>query len=76
MTANIHNAFSLGKFGEFVFARQTPCLAAERHPSLRGSFKSWRRRRAAERELSRLTDRELADIGVSRDNIGKAVRTK
>lgn len=30
---------------------------------------SWRREREAVRELSRLTDRELADLGISRSDI-------
>lgn len=32
-------------------------------------FRSWRRYEASLRELSRLGDRELADIGVSRSDI-------
>jgi len=32
-------------------------------------FESWRRYDAAVRELSHLTDRELADIGISRSDI-------
>lgn len=33
----------------------------------------WRREREAVRELSRLTDRELADLGISRCDIGAVV---
>lgn len=33
----------------------------------------WRREREAVRELSRLTDRELADLGISRCDIGDVV---
>lgn len=33
----------------------------------------WRRERGAIRELSRLSDRELADLGVARGDIGAAV---
>ena len=32
-------------------------------------FASWRREREAVRELSRLTDRELADLGIGRSDI-------
>jgi uncharacterized protein YjiS (DUF1127 family) len=32
-------------------------------------FRSWRRYEASVRELSRLGDRELADIGISRSDI-------
>jgi len=32
-------------------------------------FRQWRRYEASLRELSRLSDRELADIGVSRSDI-------
>jgi uncharacterized protein YjiS (DUF1127 family) len=32
-------------------------------------FRSWRRYEASLRELSRLGDRELADIGISRSDI-------
>lgn len=35
---------------------------------------AWRRNREAVRELSRLTDRELTDIGISRDDIVAIVR--
>ena len=32
-------------------------------------FASWRREREAVRELSRLSDRELADLGIARSDI-------
>jgi uncharacterized protein YjiS (DUF1127 family) len=32
-------------------------------------YQAWRRYEAARRELSHLTDRELADIGISRSEI-------
>ena len=37
-------------------------------------FSAWRRYRDAVRELSSLTDRELSDIGVNRDDIGAIAR--
>lgn len=33
------------------------------------SFRNWRRYRATVNELSRLSDRELSDIGLSRSDI-------
>ena len=35
----------------------------------------WRRQRASLRELTRLTDRELADIGIRRGDIESVIRT-
>lgn len=76
MSTNITNPFSLGKFGDLLFTRQTPMVTAERHKSLLNSLKAWRARRKAEAELVSLSDRELADIGVSRQGIHAAVRTR
>ena len=74
MATNIHKQPPLGKFGELLFTRQTPHVEAERHKSLLGGFKAWRQRRAAEAELSNLSDRDLSDIGLTRAEIRKAVR--
>jgi uncharacterized protein YjiS (DUF1127 family) len=76
MATNIHNQPSLGKFGELVFTRQTPQVEAERHKSLLDGFKAWRKSRAAEAELANLSDRDLADIGLSRGEIGNVVRAR
>jgi len=38
------------------------------------SLRRWMRSRETERQLSRLTDRELSDIGISRSDIPKAAR--
>jgi uncharacterized protein YjiS (DUF1127 family) len=65
MSSTIRNQATLSRIGSLVFTRQTPLFAAERHPSLR----NWRARRAAAAELDALSDRNLADIGVSRDDI-------
>lgn len=73
MTTNIQNSSTFGKVGALLFARQTPMVAAERHSSLLASLKSWRARRAAQTELSNLSDRELADIGVSRQQIPEVI---
>jgi uncharacterized protein YjiS (DUF1127 family) len=74
------NPLSLGKFGELLFVRQTPMLQAETHPSilsdLSGRFNAWRERRAAAAELAGLSDRQLADIGVSRSRISQVVSDK
>jgi uncharacterized protein YjiS (DUF1127 family) len=69
MAISNHNSFILGKAGSLLFARQTPMVAAERHPGLLASLKAWRDRRAAQAELTNLSDRELADIGVTRQQI-------
>jgi uncharacterized protein YjiS (DUF1127 family) len=73
MANTIHNHFSLGKFGAMLFARQAPINGAPTHPSLFEKFSAWRDRRAATRELSGLSDRELADIGLTRQEIASAV---
>jgi uncharacterized protein YjiS (DUF1127 family) len=74
MATNISDQRSLGKFGALLFVRQTPLVEAERHPSLLTQFRTWRARRAAEMELSGLSDRELADIGLTRQEIPVVVR--
>jgi uncharacterized protein YjiS (DUF1127 family) len=38
-------------------------------PSIVRLYQAWRRHEAVRRELSQLTDRELADIGVTRSDI-------
>jgi len=74
MATNISDQRSLGKVGALLFVRQTPLVEAERHPSLLTQFRTWRARRAAEMELSGLSDRELADIGLTRQEIPVVVR--
>jgi uncharacterized protein YjiS (DUF1127 family) len=69
MSSTIRNQATLSRIGSLVFTRQTPLLAAERHSSLLNSLRNWRTRRAAAAELDALSDRNLADIGVSRDDI-------
>jgi uncharacterized protein YjiS (DUF1127 family) len=74
MASTINNHFSLSKIGELLFARQTPAVAAETHKGLTGWFTDWRGQREAANELSRLSDRELADIGLTRQEIPAVVR--
>jgi len=74
MATNISDQLSLSKFGALLFARQTPRVEAERHASLLTQLNTWRARRAAETELSGLSDRELADIGLTRQEIPVVVR--
>ena len=73
MSTNINNQTILGKFGQLLFARQAQFHGAERHQSLLASLNNWRERRNARRELSNLSDRELADIGVARQDISSVV---
>lgn len=42
---------------------------------LAARFGIWNARNTTRRELLRLTDRELADIGIQRENIDKVVET-
>jgi uncharacterized protein YjiS (DUF1127 family) len=70
----LRESLNLNKFADLLFTRQPLCVEAPRHKSLLDGFSSWRARRAAEEELSSLSDRELADIGVNRENIHNAVR--
>jgi uncharacterized protein YjiS (DUF1127 family) len=74
MATNISDQLSLGKVGAMFFARQSPVVEADRHPNLLQQFSDWRKRRAAESELSSLSDRELADIGLTRQQIPVLVR--
>jgi uncharacterized protein YjiS (DUF1127 family) len=74
MSANINNQSALSKFSELFFARQTPSATAERHKGIAATIQDWMERRRAETELSNLSDRDLADIGLSRADIRTAVR--
>jgi uncharacterized protein YjiS (DUF1127 family) len=74
MSSTIQNHNAIAKIGSLLFARQTPMLAAERHQGIVESIKSWRARRAAAAELAALSDRELADIGLTRQEIPAALR--
>jgi uncharacterized protein YjiS (DUF1127 family) len=40
-------------------------------PSIVRLYQAWRRHEAVRRELSQLTDRELADIGINRSDIDR-----
>lgn len=73
MSSTIRNQTPLSRVGSLVFARQTPYVAAERHASLLTKLRDWRARRAAAAELSSLSDRSLADIGLTRDDIPTVV---
>jgi uncharacterized protein YjiS (DUF1127 family) len=75
MSSNITNPSSLSKLGGMLFTRQPTHAAAPRHKSIAEVFKAWRARRAAENELYSLSDRDLADIGLTRSDIPYAVRT-
>jgi uncharacterized protein YjiS (DUF1127 family) len=72
MATNIPSPSALGKLTDMIFARATPKVAAEL--SLAGRIAAWRRQRQAEADLARLSDRELADIGLTRQSIAAAVR--
>ena len=74
MSTTIHNPTTLGKLGALVFARQAPIMDAERHDTLANQFRAWRERRAVAAELSRLSDRCLADIGLTRQGIDEMLR--
>lgn len=39
------------------------------------SYRNWRRYRETVSELSRLSNRELADLGIRRDDIARVART-
>jgi uncharacterized protein YjiS (DUF1127 family) len=74
MSSTIQNNAVFAKLGGFLFARQTPMVSAERHKGLLNSFNVWRQNRAAAQELSQLSDRELADIGLTRQEIPAIVQ--
>ena len=64
---------SFGKVAGFLFTRQNPSNHAATHSGFISRFNNWRERRAAASELSRLSDRELADIGLTRQQIPEVV---
>lgn len=74
MFSTNQNRATLSKTGSLVYARQTPRVAAERPASLLNALRGWRERRAAIAELNALSDRSLADIGLTRGDIPRAVR--
>lgn len=74
MSSTIKNQATLSRIGSLVFARQTPNVAAERHASLLNNLRRWRDRRTAAEELRSLSDRNLADIGLTRDDIPSVIR--
>ncbi len=74
----ITNLFSPAKVGSrlsgLLFTRQAGFTDAPRHKTMLGAWAEWRRRRLAAAELNALSDRELADIGVSRQEIPQVAR--
>ncbi len=82
MTKLNHNqlsgALSLGKFGDLIFTRQAAISGAHTHRSIFSAiverFQTWRAERAASAELAGLSDRELSDIGVTRQQIPSLTR--
>jgi uncharacterized protein YjiS (DUF1127 family) len=41
--------------------------------ALVNKLKRWRRHRVSARELSHLSDRDLSDLGIGRDDVGRKV---
>jgi uncharacterized protein YjiS (DUF1127 family) len=74
MATNISDQPTLSKLGALMFSRRSPLVEAERQQGVLAQFSSWRARRSAEAELSALSDRELADIGLTRQEIPAVVR--
>ena len=74
MSSTIRNQTALSRVESLVFARHTPSVAAERRSTLLDGLRRWRERRAAEDELNSLSDRSLADIGLTREDIPRIVR--
>ena len=71
---NTINHFSVSKFAGFIFGRQAPIPAAPRHKTLAAAFAEWRHQRRARAELNGLSDRDLADIGLTRQEIPAALK--
>ena len=76
----VSSAMSLGKFGDLIFTRQRPVSGANTHRSIfsavLGRLQNWRAERAASAELAGLSDRALADIGISREQIASLTRIR
>jgi uncharacterized protein YjiS (DUF1127 family) len=75
MTTATFNHGALAKFGAFFFVPQAPRAGAKRHTGLLNALRRWRERRAAIAELSSLSDRDLADIGLTRDDLPALYKT-
>jgi uncharacterized protein YjiS (DUF1127 family) len=75
-----HNQTSHFRLFNLLFERQAPVFGAATHhgifAGLGRHFNAWRERRAAVNELSGLSDRELADIGLTRQEIPDLVYKK
>jgi uncharacterized protein YjiS (DUF1127 family) len=74
MTAQITKdqlAFSLGNLSyiDSSYDEQLPASPATRRRSIFGRLHEWRQRRQVAAELALMTDRELADIGLSRADL-------
>jgi uncharacterized protein YjiS (DUF1127 family) len=76
MSATIHNPTILGKLGAFIFVHQEQIPNAKRHDSLLNRVRAWRERRKVAAELHRLSDRCLADIGLTREGIEAMLRAQ
>ncbi len=76
----VSGTLSLGKFGNLFFTRQIAFLGADTHsgmfPGIISRVRNWQAQRAAAQELAGLSDRELADIGVNRQQIPSLVRIR
>ncbi len=73
MSSSIHDRPSLSKLGAMVLARYRPSRRAMRQNLLQ-AFITWRQRRAAAVELYAMSDRNLADIGLTRQDIPAVLR--
>ncbi len=70
MATNITNSVTFGNTGHFA---TQPKFSKNIVFRLVDKFQSWREREAAMTELAAFSDRELADIGVARQEIASAV---
>ncbi|WP_297370212.1 DUF1127 domain-containing protein [Acidocella sp.] len=75
MTTATFNHGAFAKFGALFFAHQAARTGAPRHYGLLNAFRRWRERRSAMAELASLSDRELADIGLTRDDLPALYKT-
>ena len=75
MSSSIHDRLSLSKLGAMVRPRQQSSRRTSQ-PILTQAFLAWRERRAAAAELYAMSDRNLADIGLTRQDIPAVLRRR
>ncbi|WP_298283412.1 DUF1127 domain-containing protein [Acidocella sp.] len=75
MTTTAFNHGNSAKFGGLFFVPQALRSGSPLRVELANAFRRWRERRSAIAELDSLSERELADIGLSRADLPALYKT-